>query len=87
MSQYIRKLIRHEQKSYIIFLHKYRQISKNNWQIYKFNEWDTYEVWFGFLEFIRGGVEVSESICTDQIVTFDSVVSFMLSKIGDMYNT
>ena len=49
---------------------------------YKWNEYDTYEVWFGFIERIGGGVEVSASISADQFVTFDSLVSSMLSEIG-----
>ena len=40
---------------------------------YKLNESDTYEVLFGFLERIEGGVEVCESVCADQFVTFDSL--------------
>ena len=29
-------------------------------------------------------MEVSESVCADQFVTFDSLVSSMLSEIGDI---
>ena len=29
-------------------------------------------------------MEVSESVCADQFVTFDSLVSSMLSEIGDL---
>ena len=50
-----------------------RTYSAGELQIERVRYLASYEVWFGFLECIGGGVEVSESVCAVQFVTFDSL--------------
>ena len=63
----------------------------NNWKTewlllnYKLNKQDTYKVWFRFLERLRG-VEVSDSYCAEQFVTFDSLF-FQYAFCNWSYNT